>query len=104
MPEETFVVPTTCSRPSLVMLASIGATSCTAADMVHEALGHGTASWLTGDWILSIYTVALVNATDSRFGCAAATAIPAGTYSLPKLDGKLQLSRARHSAVLRAIG
>jgi hypothetical protein len=70
---ETFVVPASSSRPSLLTLASIGATACTAADMVHEALGHGTASWITGDRILSISTVAIVNTTNSRFVCAAGT-------------------------------
>jgi hypothetical protein len=41
--------------------------------MVHEALGHGTASWLTGDRILSLSTVAIQNATASRFVSAAGT-------------------------------
>jgi len=44
-----------------------------AADMVHEALGHGTVSWLTGDHILSISTVAIQNATASRLVAAAGT-------------------------------
>jgi hypothetical protein len=70
---ETFDVPAKSSRPSLLTLASIGATACTAADMVHEALGDGTVSWLTGDRILSISTVAIVNTTNSRFVCAAGT-------------------------------
>lgn len=71
MPAETFALPPASFRPNLVTLASIGTTACTAADMVHEALGHGTASWLTGDRILSISTVALVNAASDRFVCAA---------------------------------
>jgi hypothetical protein len=70
---EASVVPTNYSRPSLLTLASIGATACAATDMVHEALGHGIASWLAGDRILSISTVAIVNATNSRFVCAAGT-------------------------------
>jgi hypothetical protein len=41
--------------------------------MVHEALGHGTVSWLTGDRILSISTVAIQNATASRLVAAAGT-------------------------------
>jgi hypothetical protein len=73
MAAEILVAPVSRSRPNLVTLASIGATGCTAADMVHEALGHGTASWLTGDHILSISTVALVNATSNRLVCAAGT-------------------------------
>jgi hypothetical protein len=44
-----------------------------AADMVHEALGHGTASWLTGDRMLSLSTVAIQNATANRFVSAAGT-------------------------------
>jgi hypothetical protein len=39
--------------------------------MVHEAPGHGTASLLTGDQILSLSTVAIQSATSSRFGSAA---------------------------------
>jgi hypothetical protein len=70
---ETFVVPTEPSRPNLLTVASIGAIACVAADMVHEALGHGTASWLTGDRILSLSTVAIQNATASRFVSAAGT-------------------------------
>jgi len=41
--------------------------------MVHEALGHGTASWLTGNRILSLSTVAIQNVTASRFVSAAGT-------------------------------
>ena len=70
---ETFVVPVKSSRPSLLTLASIGTIACVAADMVHEALGHGTASWLTGDRILSLSTVAIQNATANRFVSAAGT-------------------------------
>jgi hypothetical protein len=73
MHEETFVVPTEPSRPSLLTLASIGAIACVAADMVHEALGHGTASWLTGNRILSLSTVAIQNASASRLVSAAGT-------------------------------
>jgi hypothetical protein len=73
MHEETFVVPTEPSRPSLLTLASIGAIACVAADMVHEALGHGTASWVTGNRILSLSTVAIQNATASRLVSAAGT-------------------------------
>jgi hypothetical protein len=65
--------PAKFSRPSLLTVASIGAVACIAADLVHEALGHGTASWLTGDRILSLSTVALQNAEASRFVSAAGT-------------------------------
>jgi len=62
-----------CSSPSLLTVSAIGALACVAADMVHEALGHGTAAWLTGDRILSLSTVAIQNATASRFVSAAGT-------------------------------
>jgi len=65
--------PTELSRPSILILASVGTIACVAADMVHEALGHGTVSWLTGDRILSISTVAIQNATASRLVAAAGT-------------------------------
>jgi hypothetical protein len=58
---------------SLLTVSAIGALACVAADMVHEALGHGTAAWLTGDRILSLSTVAIQNATASRFVSAAGT-------------------------------
>ena len=70
---ETPVAPAKSSHPSLLTLASIGAIACIAADMVHEALGHGMASWLTGNRILSLSTVALQNADASRFVSAAGT-------------------------------
>ncbi len=41
--------------------------------MVHEALGHGVASWLVNDPILSLSTVALQNASNSRVVSAAGT-------------------------------
>jgi hypothetical protein len=70
--------------PSLITLSAIGATACVAADLVHEGLGHGIASWLTGDRILSISTVALQNAYASRIVSAAGTCanVAAGMLSL----------------------
>lgn len=56
---------------SIVTLAAIGATACVAADLVHEALGHGIASWLTGDRMLSLSTVAIQNVFASRIVSAA---------------------------------
>jgi hypothetical protein len=56
-----------------VTAAAVGIVACVVADMVHEALGHGTASWLAGDPILSISTVATQNAIASRFVSAAGT-------------------------------
>ncbi len=61
------------SRPNLLTAAAIGAIACVAADMVHEAVGHGIASWLVNDPILALSTVALQNATANRFVSAAGT-------------------------------
>lgn len=73
VPTETVAAPTEPSHPSLWTFASIGAIACVAADMVHEVLGHGTVSWLTGDRILSLSTVAMQNATASRLVSVAGT-------------------------------
>jgi hypothetical protein len=54
-------------------LAAIGALACIAADMVHEGVGHGTASLLMSDQILSLSTVAIQNASANRFVSAAGT-------------------------------
>jgi len=53
--------------------ASIGVVAMVLADMVHEALGHGTACWITGNRILSLSTVAIQTAEASRFVSAAGT-------------------------------
>ena len=52
--------------------------------MVHEALGHGIASWLLGDPILSISTVAMQNVTPNRFvaACGTAANLVVGALSL----------------------
>lgn len=63
--------------------------ACIAADMVHEALGHGTASWIAGDRILSLSTVAIQCATPSRFVSAAGT-------SANCIAGCLSLLALRH--------
>ena len=86
--------PTEPSHPSLPTVASIGAIACVAADMVHEALGHGTVSWLTGDRIMSLSTVAIQNATASRFVSAAGTSANciAGVLSLLVLRRTRQLT------------
>jgi hypothetical protein len=62
-------------KPStnMITLCAIGATACLAADMVHEALGHGSISWLTNDPILSLSTVAIQNAHANRSVAAAGT-------------------------------
>jgi hypothetical protein len=73
MQKDNAAVPAKDSRLSALTLASIGALACIAADMVHEALGHGIASWLVADPILSISTVALQNSVPSRIVSAAGT-------------------------------
>jgi hypothetical protein len=70
---DAVIVPAEPSLPSLLTLASIGAIACIAADMVHEAIGHGTACWLTGNRMLSLSTVAIQNVSPSRFVSAAGT-------------------------------
>ncbi len=84
MSTEAVVAPAKSPRPNWLTLASIGALACLAADMVHEALGHGTASWITGDRILSISTVAMQNGEANRFVSAAGTSANciAGALSL----------------------
>jgi hypothetical protein len=57
-----------------ITLAAIGALACVLADMVHEAVGHGSASLLLSDPILSLSTVAIQNAAPSRIVAAAGTA------------------------------
>lgn len=61
------------ARPNLLTIISVAVIACAAADMVHEAIGHGTVSWLTGDRILSLSTVAIQNASANRFVAAAGT-------------------------------
>jgi len=61
------------ARPNLLTVISVAVIACAIADMVHEALGHGTVSWLTGDRILSLSTVAIQNAAANRLVAAAGT-------------------------------
>lgn len=77
MPTTIAGTPAVPARPSLLTLASIGAIACIAADMAHEALGHGIASWLTGDRLLLLSTVATQNASTNRAVSAAGTAADA---------------------------
>jgi len=62
------------SHLNAFMLAATGALACIAADMVHEAVGHGIASLLMSDPIQSLSTVAIQNASPNRFVSAAGTA------------------------------
>jgi hypothetical protein len=73
MQGENAVAVTKDSRLNALTLAAIGALACIAADMVHEAVGHGIASWLVADPILSLSTVALQTSHPSRFVSAAGT-------------------------------
>jgi hypothetical protein len=84
MPATIADVPANPARPNLLTLASIGAIACIAADMVHEAVGHGLASWLTGDRLLFLSTVATQNASPNRTVSAAGTGaeIMLGIFSL----------------------
>jgi hypothetical protein len=81
---EAFAVPPKCARHNSLTLASMGAIACIAADIVHEALGHGIASWITGDRIVSLSTVAIQNVSANRFVSAAGTAANCivGVFSL----------------------
>ncbi len=67
------VISSETARYNLTTLVSVAIVACVSADMVHEALGHGTASLLTGDRILSLSTVAIQNATGNRLVSAAGT-------------------------------
>jgi len=69
----TAALPAESARSNWLTVASIGIVACLAADMVHEALGHGTASLLTHDPILSLSTVAVQNAVPNRIVSAAGT-------------------------------
>jgi hypothetical protein len=73
MHKETAVPVVKDSQLNAFTLAAIGALACIAADMVHEGVGHGTASWLMADPILSLSTVAIQTASPNRFVSAAGT-------------------------------
>ncbi|MFZ0635767.1 MAG: hypothetical protein WA755_15150 [Candidatus Acidiferrales bacterium] len=47
------MVPAEASRPNWATLASIGAIAYVTADVVHEALGHGTPAWLAAAVVVS---------------------------------------------------
>jgi hypothetical protein len=73
MPSEPKSVSAESSRYSVLTLAAAGLIACVLADMVHEALGHGVASLLTGDRILHFSSVGVQNETANRFVSAAGT-------------------------------
>ena len=70
-------------RSNLLTVVSVAVVACASVDLVHELLGHGIASWLVGDRILSISSVALQNATANRFvsACGTFANFIAGTVS-----------------------
>jgi hypothetical protein len=72
------------SQLNAFTLAVVGALACIAADMVHETVGHGTASLLMSDPIQSLSTVAIQNARPSRLVSAAGTIanLIVGVFSL----------------------
>ncbi len=78
--------------------AAIGMVACIAADMVHEALGHGLAALLTSDRILSISTVAVQNASAKRFVSAAGTLVNCfvGAIALVVFSRVHKLTSATH--------
>ncbi len=77
--------------PACATAAAVGTVAMVCADMVHEALGHGTACWLTGNRIVSLSTVAIQTAAPSHFVSAAGTTTNciAGALSL-LLFGRLK--------------
>jgi hypothetical protein len=94
MQGENAVAVTKDSRLDALTLAAIGALACIAADMVHEVLGHGIASWLVADPILSLSTVALQTSEPSRFVSAAGTSanLIVGVLSLLLLRRRQRLT------------
>jgi hypothetical protein len=86
------------SQLNALTLASIGALACIAADIVHEAVGHGSASLLMSDPVLSLSTVAIQNASPSRFVSAAGTTanLMVGVFSLLLLRRVRRLTPAAY--------
>ena len=76
--------PAARQRPNLVTLVCVSVVAWSSADMVHEALRHGVASWLVGDRILSLSTVALENAESNRLvsACGTLANLAAGAIAL----------------------
>jgi hypothetical protein len=81
---ENAAAPAEDSQLNALTLTAIGALACVAADMVHEAVGHGTVSWLIADPILSLSAVAIQTSYPSRSVSAAGTTanLLVGVFSL----------------------
>ena len=94
MHTENAGAPAKDSQLNALTLAAVGALACVAADMVHEAVGHGTVSWLMADPILSLSTVAIQTAHPSRLVSAAGTTanLLVGVFSLLPLRRIRQLT------------
>jgi hypothetical protein len=73
MPSEPTSPSAEPSRYNVLTLAASGLIACVLADMVHEAVGHGIASLLTGDRILFFSSVGVQSETANRFVSAAGT-------------------------------
>jgi hypothetical protein len=84
------------SLTCIVNYAAIGVVASTLADATHEVLGHLVAAWLVGDRIISISTVALQSASESRFVAGAGTTanVLVGATSLLVLNALGQGSTA----------
>lgn len=65
--------PIESQRHNLLTTVSLAIVACAAADVVHEIVGHGLASWLVGDPVLLISTIALQNAEPNRLVAACGT-------------------------------
>jgi hypothetical protein len=91
---ENAAAPAKDSQLNALTLAAVGALACIAADMVHEAVGHGTVSWLIADPILSLSTVAIQTSYPSRLVSAAGTTanLLVGVFSLLLLRRIRQLT------------
>jgi hypothetical protein len=91
---ENAAAPAKDSQLNALTLAAVGALACVAADMVHEAVGHGTVSWLIADPILSLSTVAIQTSYPSRLVSAAGTTanLLVGVFSLLLLRRIRQLT------------
>lgn len=98
MSQGTAVFSTGSARQNWLTVTSIGIVACVSADLVHEALGHGTAAWLTGDRILSLSTVATQNATANRFVSAAGTSANCmiGAFALLLVRGVKRLTSSTY--------
>lgn len=71
-------------RCSLATIVSVAVVACAAADLVHELIGHGLASWALGDRLTLVSTVAVQNVEPSRLvaACGTLANLAAGALAL----------------------